>query len=107
METRKDLVIILLISLAFAIIFTLILKIDEAINEMTRAIIYLIAFLWSFGILPSFIYWFNRLKEKSSDKKVRRGLLFQHITYFIPFILAPFFMIKYVLATLENARNNN
>lgn len=88
---------ILVISIFAAIMVNLLILLDPPNNSKIQLITHLILTLWGFSIVPSFIYFFDYLNNKTFEEGLLIGNFLKFSLFLIPLVIAPYFMFKYYM----------
>lgn len=102
MTNKKELLILILISITFVTTAIFIIAFKKNLTEYDKAIAYFIYPLWSFSLSYSFVVWFRLVNGLTFQQAFWVGYVIQLGVIFIPILIAPFFMLKYFIDYFKN-----
>lgn len=97
MTKKKELLILMLISIMLVTTAILIIAFYKNLTEYDRAIAYLIYPLWFFSMPYSFVVWYRLFNRLTFLQGFWLGYVIKFGIIFIPILIAPFFMLKYFI----------
>lgn len=103
---KTELAWVIIYSIIVVILVNLAIASAEDINYKEKIIYHIIYSIWSFGIVPSYRYFYLYIKSKSFiEGAILGGILKIFGFIFLPILLAPYFMVKYYIDFSNNAQH--